>query len=400
MSAAQRVAALVVGAGPAGLAAAETLAAAGHGVLVAEAKPSIGRKFLMAGKSGLNLTMQADAAACARAYGASEAWLTPIIAACPPAAIRAWAEGLGQPCFAGSTGRVFPRAMKASPLLRAWARRLDAGGVAIRTRWRWTGWDPSEAALFATNAGQETVAAGATILALGGASWSRLGADGAWASILGAEGVPLAPFAPSNAGLSVAWSVAMAPHFGAPVKGIAISAGPTRSRGEVVITPRGLEGGGIYALGPAIRAGAALRMDLVPARTEADLAARLARAGRASIGNRLRKAARIGGAAAALAQEWGRPLPADPAALAAALKALPVRHGGLRPLDEAISTAGGVRRDALGPGLMLAARPGVFAAGEMLDWDAPTGGYLLTACLATGRRAGEEAARWLDAGAR
>ena len=390
----ERCGALVIGGGPAGLAAAEVLSAAGHDVVLCEAKPSVGRKFLMAGKSGLNLTKAEATDRFTAAYGGAADWLAPMLAACGPQAVSDWAEGLGQPVFTGSTGRVFPVAMKASPLLRAWLARLGQAGVAVRTRWRWTGWD-GPAATFETPEGPARLTADATVLALGGASWARLGSDGAWADRLAASGVPLAAFAPSNVGLSVRWSDHMAQHFGAPVKAAALRAGGAVSRGEFTISVRGLEGAGVYALTPPLRAGAALTLDLVPDLTADRAAARLARTGKASVSNRLRKALRLTPAAIALAQEWGRPLPADAQALAAALKALPVRHDGLRPMDEAISTAGGIRRDGLTDDLMLTARPGVFAAGEMLDWEAPTGGYLLTACLATGRHAGRAAADWI-----
>ena len=385
--------ALVIGAGPAGLMAAEALAAAGHRVILAEAMPTPGRKFLMAGRSGLNLTKHEPPATFAAAYGAAAGWLGPILAGFGPRAVQDWARGLGQAVFTGSTRRVFPAAMKASPLLRAWLGRLGAMGVELRTRWRWCGWEGGSFA-FATPGGVARLVPAIAVLALGGASWARLGSDGAWAQLLAERGIGLAPFAPSNAGLSVDWSAPMARHFGAPVKGVAWHAGGQVSRGEATIGRRGLEGGGLYPLTPALRAGAALTLDLVPDRALAAAAARLARPGRDSVGNRLRKALGLDPVRLALALEFGRPLPADPAALAARLKALPVAHAGLRPIDEAISTAGGIRAGALTPGLMLRAAPGVFAAGEMLDWEAPTGGYLLTACLATGRHAGRAAAAY------
>ena len=384
--------ALVIGGGPAGLMAAEALAEAGRAVLVAEAKPTVGRKLLMAGKSGLNLTKAEPAAAFAGAYTAGGAWLAPMIAGFGQAEVAAWAEGLKVATFTGSSGRVFPSEMKASPLLRAWTRRLEAAGVRFRTRWRWTGWD-GPAARFATAGGARAVVAGATVLALGGASWARLGSDGAWAAILAAEGVPLAPFRPSNVGFGVAWSPAMARHFGAPVKPVRLSAGGRSVAAEFVVTARGVEGGGIYALGDRLRDGAALVLDLLPGRDEAAIAGRLARPrGRASRSNHLRKALALPPVKIALLREFAPAALDDPSACAAALKALTVPLGDARPIDEAISTAGGVRRDGLDDGLMLRARPGVFCAGEMLDWDAPTGGYLLTACLATGRHAGRGAA--------
>ena len=391
--------ALVIGGGPAGLMAAEALALAGRSVLVAEAKPTVGRKLLMAGKSGLNLTGEAPAADFAAAYTAGGDWLAPLLADFGPAAVRDWTAGLGIATFAGSSGRVFPVGMKASPLLRAWLGRLEAAGVGLRTRWRWTGWD-GPAARFETPAGARRVIAAVTVLALGGASWARLGSDGAWATILAAEGVPLAPFRPSNVGFTVAWSPAMARHFGAAVKPVRLSAGGRSVAAEFVVGARGIEGGGVYALADLLRDGAGLTLDLAPGRTEADLAARLARPrGKDSRANRLRKALGLAPVKLALLRELAPGALDVPAATAAALKALPVPLLGPRPLDEAISTAGGVRREGLDARLMLRARPGVFCAGEMIDWDAPTGGYLLTACLATGRHAGRAAAAIAAGGA-
>ncbi|WP_101067259.1 TIGR03862 family flavoprotein [Roseovarius salinarum] len=380
--------ALVIGAGPAGLMAAEEMARAGLRVTVAEAKPSAARKFLMAGKSGLNLTKDEAFAAFLAAYGPSARDLRPMLEAFGPTQVRRWAEGLGQPLFTGSSGRVFPTGMKASPLLRAWLGRLADLGVTLRTRWRWLGWSADGDAVFDTPDGQQTVAPAVTVLACGGASWGRLGSDGAWTAHLPAAEVT--PFVPSNVGLSVAWSPHMAPLFGHAVKGVALHAGGTRARGEFVISAGGLEGGGIYAIGRALRSGAPLTLDLLPDLAPDELRRRLARPrGKASLSNHLRKVLRLSPEKRALLMEFGRPLPDD---LAPLLKALPVAHQGPRPLDEAISTAGGLRFDAVDSALMLRARPGVFAAGEMLDWDAPTGGYLLTACLATGRWAGRAAA--------
>ncbi len=381
--------ALVIGAGPAGLMAAETMARAGLRVQVAEAKPSVGRKFLMAGKSGLNLTMNVALDRLLPAYGAAADRLAPMLAEFDAQAVMDWAGGLGQPLFTGSTGRVFPRAMKASPLLRAWLGRLGGLGVRITPGWRWTGWDGAGAA-FDTPGGAVTLTPRVTVLAMGGASWARLGSDGAWAAALGA---PVTPFRPANAGLSVNWSPQIARHFGAPVKGARLTAGRLSTRGEFVISHRGLEGGGVYAVFAAVRDGAPLTADLLPDRDLAWIAARLARPrGKATLSNHLRKALALDPARLALLQEFApRPMPSDKA-LAALVKALPVAHAGPRPLDEAISTAGGLAWTALDDALMLSARPGTYAAGEMLDWEAPTGGYLLTGCLATGRWAGAHAA--------
>jgi hypothetical protein len=375
--------ALVIGAGPAGLMAAEALAAAGRRVVVAEARPSPARKFLMAGKSGLNITKDEAPEAFAAAYRAP--WLRPMLEGFGPEAVADWCRGLGQEVFTGSSGRVFPVAMKASPLLRAWLARLAGQGVALRSRWRWTGWE-GEALAFETPEGRRIERPAVTVLALGGASWSRLGSDGAWAPWLAARGVALAPFRPANMGFRVDWSPHMARHFGAAVKGAALTAGAERARGEFVISARGIEGGGVYAVSRALREGAALTLDLLPDLNDAALAARLAalRPGE-SLANRLRKLG-LAPPAAALVQEFGRALP-----LSQALRALPVPLLGPRPMDEAISTAGGIRAEALTEGLELRALPGVFACGEMLDWEAPTGGYLLTGCLATGLWAGRHA---------
>jgi uncharacterized flavoprotein (TIGR03862 family) len=386
--------ALVIGAGPAGLMAAEALADAGLPVVVAEAKPSPGRKLLMAGKSGLNLTKDEGPAAFLAHYGDAAAWLEPMLAEFGPPEVQMWARELGQEVFTGTSRRVFPVSMKASPLLRAWLARLRDKGVELRTRWRWTGF-ANAAHQFDTAEGPRQVAPARTVLALGGASWARLGSDGAWAPLLAARAVALAPFRASNVGYRVAWSKHMRRHHGAPVKSIALRAGESGARGEMVITSRGLEGGALYALSRPLRDGAPLFLDLFPDWTEARIAERLAARPRSdSQANRLRKALGLQGARLALVREWLRPLPSDPQALATTLKATPVPLGPPRPLDEAISTAGGIRREALDAGLMLRALPGVFAAGEMLDWDAPTGGYLLTACLATGRWAGRAAAEW------
>lgn len=386
--------ALVIGGGPAGLMAADALLSAGVEVTLTEAKPSLARKFLMAGKSGLNLTKMEDPQAFLAAYGASAAPLAPMITAFGPKATRDWAEALGQETFTGSTLRLFPKTMKASPLLRAWLGRLAAMGLQVHTRWRWTRWDGPQA-LFDTPKGPQNIAPDVTILAMGGASWARLGSDGAWADTLHAHGAALMPFAPSNAGIAVTWSAYMTRHFGTPLKNIALRAGSITSRGEAVISERGLEGGGVYPLSPALRAGAQLIVDFFPDRAADDLAQRLARAPkRQSLSNRLRKALNLPPHHQALLMECARPLPDDPAHIAALLKGLPVPHQGLRPMDEAISTAGGVSWTALDADLMLKARPGTFCAGEMIDWEAPTGGYLLTACLATGLWAGRAAARY------
>lgn len=382
--------ALVIGAGPAGLMAAEVLGGAGVSVTVADAMPSVGRKFLMAGKSGLNLTKQEGEEAFLNAFGPDlHPTLHAALADFGPAEVMAWAAGLSQPLFTGSTGRVFPKAMKASPLLRAWLGRLDSYGVTLQTRWRWQGWDQGAVA-FDTAGGPAQMQPDVTILALGGASWARLGSDGAWVRHVPGLTTPLAP---ANMGFVVPWSDHMTRHFGTPVKSLALHAGAVMSRGEIVISATGIEGGGIYAISRALREGAPLRLDLMPDWPLAKVHTALQKPrGKTSLTNHLRKVLRLDPVRLALLAEFGRPFPDD---LAPLIKALPVNHHGPRPMDEAISTAGGLRFDALTDGLMLHDRPGVFAAGEMLDWEAPTGGYLITACLATGRLAAKGALRYL-----
>lgn len=377
--------ALVIGAGPAGLMAAEELAAAGRRVTVCEAKPSAGRKFLMAGKSGLNVTKDEATGAFLDAYAAP--WLHPVLRGFGPEQVKVWCRALGQDVFTGSSGRVFPVAMKGSPLLRSWLTRLGAAGVELRLRWRWTGFD-GDGWRFDTPQGEQVLHPRVVVLALGGASWPRLGSDAAWVPWLRVKGVDIAPFRPANMGFAVDWSPHMARHFGQPVKGAALVAGGQRERGEFVISSRGIEGGGVYAVSRAVRDGAALSVDLLPDIPAAEVAARLERmkAGE-TIANRLRKLG-LSPVAVALVMEFGRTLP-----LPGAVKSLPLRLAGPRPLDEAISSAGGITQAALTPDLELRAMPRVFACGEMLDWEAPTGGYLLTGCWATGRRAGQAAAK-------
>lgn len=377
-------AALVIGAGPAGLMAAEELSRAGVPVMVCEAKTSIGRKFLMAGKSGLNVTKDEPLATFVQRYDAP--WLRPMLEEFGPDEVRDWCRDLGQEVFTGSSGRVFPVAMKASPLLRAWAARLAAAGVEFRTSWRWTGFE-GDGVRFETPHGVRVLTPKVTVLALGGASWRRLGSDAAWVPWLREKGVGVAPWKPANMGFLVDWSPKMAPFFGQPVKGVALIAGQRRERGEFVISSTGVEGGGIYGVSRDLRDGATLELDLLPDLSESEVAARLGRMKPSETAvNRLRKLG-LGKVQIALVMEFARHAPFDH------LKRLSIPLQGPRPLDEAISVAGGVEWTSITEGLELRALPGTFVCGEMLDWEAPTGGYLLTACWATGRRAGQSALR-------
>jgi uncharacterized flavoprotein (TIGR03862 family) len=376
--------ALVIGAGPAGLMAAEQLALAGRRVVVCEGKSSAGRKFLMAGKSGLNITKDQDFPSFAKAYDCPQ--MEPMLAEFGPAAVMDWCRGLGVEVFAGSSGRVFPTAMKASPLLRAWLARLQALGVELRPHWRWVGFRDGFA--FQTVDSVQTLQPAVTVLALGGASWARLGSDAAWVPWLAEKGVDIHGFKPANMGFCVAWSAHMAKFFGAAVKGVALCVAGRRERGEFVISAKGLEGGGIYAVSRDLREGAALVLDLAPDLAEGVIAARLAAMKPGETwANRLRKLG-LSAPAIALVMEFGRNVPP-----LTAIKSLPVRLAGPRPLDEAISVAGGVSFSSVTKDLELRTLPRTFVCGEMLDWEAPTGGYLLTACLATGRWAGRAAAR-------
>ena len=389
--------AVVIGSGPAGLMAAEVMAQAGIKVTICEAKPSVGRKFLMAGKSGLNLTKEEDSKAFHTAFTEATPWLAPMLDAFGPDAVQTWARELEQELFTGTTGRVFPKAMKASPLLRAWLVRLNDLGVTINTRWRWTGWQDAALA-FDTPDGVQSIAADATILALGGASWQRLGSDGAWYPILLEKGLRLSPFAPANAGLSVVWSPYMEKHLGTAIKSISLKSGAYTSRGEAILSRNGIEGGGIYSVSRGVREGHPLVIDLAPDLHVGAITQKLFKPrGKATLTNHIRKSLKLDAAKIALLQEMATPLPKGPAPLAALIKALPIRHDGLRPIDEAISTAGGVTHAAVDEALMIKALPNTYAVGEMLDWEAPTGGYLITACLATGAWAGHHAAARLKA---
>jgi uncharacterized flavoprotein (TIGR03862 family) len=382
----------VIGGGPAGLMAAEVASAAGLSVTVFERMPTLGRKFLMAGRGGLNLTHSEDFERFLGRYGGAAARLRPMLEAFTPADLTAWAEGLGQATFVGTSGRVFPKALKASPLLRAWIARLEGRGVVLSPRSTWTGWNENGDLSFDMPDGPRTVRPRATILALGGASWAKLGSDGAWASLLTARGAMVAPFRPANVGFKVAWSEVFKERFaGAPLKNIALSFEGLVSRGDALAAGYGLEGGAVYALSAALRDAVAargearLKIDLRPDVPLAQLTARLSKPrGGQSLSSWLRKAAHLSPVEIGLLREaHGVALPVAPDALAAAIKAAPIGLTGTQGLERAISSAGGLAFEAL-DGLELKAAPGVFVAGEMLDWEAPTGGYLLQACFATG----------------
>ncbi|MFA6266704.1 MAG: TIGR03862 family flavoprotein [Pseudolabrys sp.] len=399
--------AAVIGGGPAGLIAAETLAAAGFAVTVYDRMPSFGRKFLMAGRGGLNLTHSEPLPAFLQRYGTAAPLLRQAVEAFPPEALRAWSEALGQDTFVGSSGRVFPKAFKTSPLLRAWLRRLGELNVAVALRHRWTGWDSDGCLKFSTPDGDISVAADVAVLALGGASWPRLGSDGHWAAPLEARGVTIAPLRPSNVGFKVTWSEAMTRFAGEPLKRIAITFGERSARGEAIVTADGIEGGAIYALSGPVRdtieakGEARIFIDLRPDISLKALAEKLAAPrGKQSLSNTLRKALKLAPVASGLLHEaalsFGKPLASLNANdLAALIKAVPLRLSGMQDIARAISSAGGIAFAGIDAHFMLTKCPGVFVAGEMLDWEAPTGGYLLQASFATGVAAAKGAAAWL-----
>jgi len=394
----------IVGGGPAGLMAAEVLSARGHAVTVLEAMPTIGRKFLLAGKSGLNITHSEPFTRFLTRFGAANARLRTALDGFTPDDLQTWADGLGTKTFVGTSGRVFPEAMKASPLLRAWRARLEGQGVDIRVRHRWTG-IAAGGLRVETPDGETVMGFDAVLLALGGASWPRLGSDGAWVEWLAEKGVDIAPLRPANCGFDVDWSPLLVEKFaGAAVKGVTAQSAAGTVPGEFVVSKTGIEGSLVYAHAAALRDAleatdtATLVVDLAPGRSAERLAADLARQDRkASFSTRLRKGAGLDSVKTALLRECVADVAGlAPEALAAVVKALPIRLVRPRPIAEAISSAGGIRFDALGEDYGLIALPGVFVAGEMIDWEAPTGGYLLTACFATGRAAADGIDRWLS----
>lgn len=399
----------VIGGGPAGLMAAERLVAAGCTVDLYDAMPSVGRKFLLAGRGGLNLTHSEPFEAFAARYGERRAQVEPLLRRFDADALRAWVHALGIETFVGTSGRVFPREMKAAPLLRAWLHRLRASGVRLHMRHRWTGWQADGALRFATPQGETAVRADALILACGGASWPRLGSDGAWVGPLGARGVAARPLQPANCGFDVAWTPFFAERFaGQPLKSVVLEVRDHggqhfRRKGEFVVTSTGVEGSLVYAASALLRdeiaatGQATATLDLLPDWTpERVLAAVAHPRGSRSMGSHLKSRLNLDAVRSALLHEvLDKAAMQDAARVAATLKALPLTLLRPRPVDEAISTAGGVRFEDLDEGLMLRALPGVFCAGEMLDWEAPTGGYLLNACMASGLVAGEGASAWL-----
>jgi hypothetical protein len=388
--------------------AAEVLARGGARVALYDRMPSAGRKFLLAGRGGLNLTHSEEPERLLERYGDALPHLRAAIAAFSPTDLRAWCEGLGQSTFVGSSGRVFPQAFKASPLLRAWLRRLAAAGVEFKSRHLWVGWSHDGALMFDSPGGQVALRADATVLALGGASWPRLGSDGGWVGVVTRVGIEVTPLAPANCGFMAHWSEVFAKRFeGQPLKRVALSVAGRTVRGEAIITRDGLEGGAIYALSLPLRAAIAangeakVHIDLRPDVAAPALEQRLcAPRGKQSLPTFLRKTVALAPAAVGLLHEATIALPQRlsglaPAALAALIKAVPVRLIGVAPLASAISTAGGIAFQEIDDRFMLRRRPGVFVAGEMLDWEAPTGGYLLQAAFSTGAAAARGALEWL-----
>lgn len=393
----------ILGGGPSGLMAAERLSARGYRVTVYEQMPTVGRKFLLAGKSGLNITHSEDFATFAKRFGSSSDRILPALTAFGPTELRAWADELGAETFVGSSGRVFPKAMKASPLLRAWGKRLEDQGVRILTRHRWIGFEGNSLKIENPD-GVQTITCDAALFAFGGGSWPKLGSNGLWINEFQRRSIDIAPFQPANCGFDVAWSDFFAERFaGEPVKSVIATSHAGATQGEFVITRGGVEGSLIYAHSAALRDSlqkhgkAFLTLDLVPGRTIERLESDIARQDtKLSFGNLLRKAAGLTGVKAALVTEFTRDR--SPKVLATAIKAISIPLLRPRPLDEAISSAGGIRWHEIDKNYMLPKLPGIFVVGEMIDWEAPTGGYLLTACFAMGRAAADGIDAWLEAG--
>jgi len=383
----------IIGGGPAGLMAAETAVDNGLSVVIIDAKPTYGRKFLMAGKSGLNITKdEAKSEFLSRYFNAKE-WLTPIINNFDNEAVMKWAQDIGQEIFTGSSGRVFPKSMKASPLLRSWLIRLSKKGVTFYRNWRWVGWQDDVAA-FDTISGKKFIKSHTTVLAMGGASWSHLGSDGLWADILKKNNVDVTNFQPSNMGFKIKWSDFMKPFFGTPIKSVRITSEKFSTIGEFVISKKGIEGSGIYAASKFMRDGNNLIIDLLPD-TEIETLNKRHKLLSTKVSRNTfnRKILRLNKEKTAFFNEFSQHISTQDIVHTA--KNLLVPHEGPHPINEAISTAGGVSKSALNANLMLKAKPSVFCAGEMLDWEAPTGGYLITACLATGKWAGLGAVNYI-----
>jgi uncharacterized flavoprotein (TIGR03862 family) len=398
----------IIGAGPTGLMAAEVLAQGGAYVTIYDAMPSAGSKFLMAGRGGLNLTHSEPLPQFLARYREAMPHLKAAIEAFPPSGLRDWSEALGQETFVGSSGRVFPKVFKASPLLRAWLRRLDSMGVQLALRHRWTGWDEQGRLRFQTPDGPHVVEVSATVLALGGASWPRLGSNGAWVETLVAKGVQISPLRPANSGFTVAWSDIFRDRFeGQPLKGVALTFGQSSVRGEATVTRTGIEGGAVYALSAELREAVdggrvILHVALRPDLEMKDLIAKVsAPKGKQSLSNFLRKAVSLSPVAIGLLQEAAKASGTSLALLsqpdlASLINAVPIELTGVAPIARAISTAGGIPFSEIDGDFMFRRLPGVFAAGEMLDWEAPTGGYLLQASFATGAAAGRGVLKWLE----
>ncbi len=399
---------VIIGGGPAGLMAAEAAVAEGVTVDLYDAMPSVGRKFLLAGKGGLNLTHSEPMESFLSRYGASRAFIEPSIRSFTPSALQAWALGLGVETFIGTSGRIFPTDLKAAPLLRTWLRRLRLNGVRFHVRHRWCGWDEQGRLRFITDDGMLSVRVDAVVLAMGGGSWPQLGSNGEWVKTLSERQVPIVPMKPANCGFDVRWSEHFRTRFaGHPVKTVALVVRATdgtaiRHMGEFVVTANGVEGGIVYMGSAAVRemiaaeGTATVWLDLTPDRMVKQLTQDLSRPrGKRTVATHLKRCAGITGVKAGLLREVvPNDVFTDPARLAAAIKSLPLTLVAPRPIEEVISTAGGLSFEALDGNFMVRSLPGVFCAGEMLDWEAPTGGYLLTACLATGRLAGGKAAQW------
>lgn len=396
--------AVIIGGGPAGLMAAEALLAAGIQVDLYDSMPSVGRKFLMAGRGGLNITHSEPLEPFLSRYGDAQQDVAGWLKAFGPQDLRDWLQALGIDTFIGTSGRVFPAQMKAAPMLRSWLHRLRQQGLRLHVRHRWIAWATDNELIFETPSGEVKVQADATVLALGGGSWPQLGSDGNWQGLLRGKPIDIVPLVPSNCGFDIAWSDHLRSRFaGAALKNIAASFSGTTRQGEAIVTEHGIEGGLIYALSAPLRdeiartGRATLLLDLLPNHTTEGVAQALAKRGSRSLSSHLKSSLGLSGAKTALIHECVRASERDdPAILAMKLKALPLQLIAARPMAEAISSAGGVKLDALDDGLMVKASPGLFCAGEMLDWEAPTGGYLLTACFATGLVAGKGAAAWLN----